>query len=351
MGGLFDAVGGLFGGSVPKSDPAIAASLREQAAIGKEAMNVGNEFWADTADDQNLMDYRANEMYGLDMATRRSNEGFAGQQRGRYQTTFAPIEDRMAQESMSAGGEADMDAASNEAIGSVNAVMDQREAADAENIRSMGGNPMDGASANQRSVNSINRAVATANASGAARRGAKDRGIQLRQNAISVGNNVNNMANQGYGVGLAAGTSAINNSNAGNVLRTARSGNRLQGYGIAMGGQQALASGLGQQQAQQRSLESANRALGASVIGTGIGLAVASDRRAKEDIQMIGKHSNGLNIYTFRYKDKDFGDGVYRGVMADEVEKVRPDCVVPGSDGFMRVNYAKLGMRMERVGD
>jgi hypothetical protein len=32
--------------------------------------------------------------------------------------------------------------------------------------------------------------------------------------------------------------------------------------------------------------------------------------------------------------------------MAQEVEKIRPDAVVEGADGYLRVNYGLLGMRL-----
>jgi hypothetical protein len=35
--------------------------------------------------------------------------------------------------------------------------------------------------------------------------------------------------------------------------------------------------------------------------------------------------------------------------MADEVEKFMPEAVVTGPDGYQRVNYALLGIEMEKV--
>ena len=63
-----------------------------------------------------------------------------------------------------------------------------------------------------------------------------------------------------------------------------------------------------------------------------------SDRRAKKDIEKVGK-AGGHNIYKFRYKA---GGPVQFGVMAQEVEKKRPDAVMTGQDGYKRVNYDAL---------
>jgi len=70
------------------------------------------------------------------------------------------------------------------------------------------------------------------------------------------------------------------------------------------------------------------------------GAWIRSDERVKEDKRKIGK-LEGQNIYEYRYKD----DPTKRkrvGVMAQEVEKKRPDAVRKGPDGVRRVNYGKL---------
>lgn len=63
-----------------------------------------------------------------------------------------------------------------------------------------------------------------------------------------------------------------------------------------------------------------------------------SDRRAKTDIQKVGELDNGLPVYLYRYV---FGGPFHIGVMADEVEKIHPEAVVMGPDGYNRVNYEK----------
>lgn len=83
-----------------------------------------------------------------------------------------------------------------------------------------------------------------------------------------------------------------------------------------------------------------------SVAGKALSLFGMSDRRLKEDIEQVGHYENGLPMYEFRYK----GDPQkWRGVMADDVEKVRPETVRTTLDGFKAVNYSMLGIRMERV--
>nr|WP_236773356.1 tail fiber domain-containing protein [Agrobacterium tumefaciens] len=64
-----------------------------------------------------------------------------------------------------------------------------------------------------------------------------------------------------------------------------------------------------------------------------------SDRRLKRNIKRIGRLSNGLNVYRYRYL---WGKEVHVGLMADEVRRVVPDAVVKHATGFDMVDYSKV---------
>jgi len=70
---------------------------------------------------------------------------------------------------------------------------------------------------------------------------------------------------------------------------------------------------------------------------------VASDIRLKRDIVKVGSLPSGLALYRYRYL---WSDTQYVGVMAQEVQRVMPQAVVRGADGWLRVNYGKLGTRL-----
>jgi hypothetical protein len=71
-----------------------------------------------------------------------------------------------------------------------------------------------------------------------------------------------------------------------------------------------------------------------------------SDVRLKTDIEQVGMTVYGLPLYHFRYKT---GPERFEGVMAQDVLEVMPNAVVTGDDGFYRVNYGRLGIRMTRT--
>jgi len=76
--------------------------------------------------------------------------------------------------------------------------------------------------------------------------------------------------------------------------------------------------------------------------------AFLSDMRLKRDITPVGKRENGLQLYRYRYA---WSNTLYVGVMAQEVLEVAPNAVVRGADGYLRVDYGRLGMRLQRWQD
>ena len=69
-----------------------------------------------------------------------------------------------------------------------------------------------------------------------------------------------------------------------------------------------------------------------------------SDIRLKHDVVLIGHLDNGLGFYRFAYYGSD---KAYVGVLAQEVQSVEPDAVVVGRDGYLRVFYDKLGLKLQ----
>lgn len=77
------------------------------------------------------------------------------------------------------------------------------------------------------------------------------------------------------------------------------------------------------------------------LFGLGGKLIGLSDERAKKNIKKVGE-INGHGLYSYDYK-KGKGDGKHHvGVIAQEVEKTRPDAVSRRPDGLRQVNYGKL---------
>ena len=67
-----------------------------------------------------------------------------------------------------------------------------------------------------------------------------------------------------------------------------------------------------------------------------------SDIALKHDVVLLGHLDNGLGYYRFSYLGSD---KAYVGVIAQEVQAVMPRAVKRGDDGYLRVNYDRLGIK------
>jgi hypothetical protein len=71
-----------------------------------------------------------------------------------------------------------------------------------------------------------------------------------------------------------------------------------------------------------------------------------SDIRLKRDIAQVGELAEGINLYCYRYL---WSDTTYVGVIAQEVAAVKPEAIRRGADGYLRVDYARLGLRLQTL--
>jgi len=73
-----------------------------------------------------------------------------------------------------------------------------------------------------------------------------------------------------------------------------------------------------------------------------------SDIALKHDVVLLGHLDNGLGYYRFSYLGSR---KAYVGVMAQEVERLMPQAVTRGSDGYLRIYYEKLGLTFRTYRD
>ena len=78
--------------------------------------------------------------------------------------------------------------------------------------------------------------------------------------------------------------------------------------------------------------------------GGGRGGGRRSDINVKHDIALLGHLDNGLGLYRFSYNGSN---KAYVGVMAQEVQFVRPDAVNRDRDGTLRVRYDAIGVKFQ----
>jgi hypothetical protein len=82
--------------------------------------------------------------------------------------------------------------------------------------------------------------------------------------------------------------------------------------------------------------------------GGGGGGGRRSDIALKHDIVLLGHLANGLGYYRFSYLGSR---KPYVGVIAQEVQNLVPEAVTRGRDGFLRVYYERLGLKLRTYTD
>jgi hypothetical protein len=161
----------------------------------------------------------------------------------------------------------------------------------------------------------------------------------------------------GFNTGLAANQNAFqqqsyNQMQPINVINALRTGSQVQNPNFVGVPQQANTQGpdlLGattNKYNAQLGASNASNAASSNFMGglMGLGGAIFSDINLKENIKKVGSLDNGLNLYSYNYKDGfDLPTGRQVGVMAQEVEKVIPEAVTE-VNGYKAVRYDMLGV-------
>jgi hypothetical protein len=167
---------------------------------------------------------------------------------------------------------------------------------------------------------------------------------------------------QGFGIGQQARQQALQEqaylrNEPLNTLSAVRTGSQVTGPQFVNSFNQATTAGpdlLGaagmQYNAQMgdfNAKQAAQANLNQGIFSLGSAGIARSDIRTKENIEHIGWLPNGLPVYTYEYKpefrdDPFAGHGKHIGVMAQEVELVKPEAVITNADGYKMVNYGLL---------
>tara|TARA_R110002012_G_scaffold99517_5_gene237549 strand:+ start:2191 stop:3126 length:936 start_codon:yes stop_codon:yes gene_type:complete len=132
-------------------------------------------------------------------------------------------------------------------------------------------------------------------------------------------------------------------------------------YGALTGAEAAVQQGFANQQSaigMDAQMFAANQQMKGQIIGSAIGAAGSvvssmmkppmppgSDRRLKKNINKIGESHSGLNIYSFEYKNPKHGEGLFQGVMSDEI----PQEAVGKRDGYDTVDYSMLDVEFKQI--
>jgi hypothetical protein len=253
---------------------------------------------------------------------------FGSSQQGRYSSTFAPIEDRIAKDAMTWDSDARLESEAGKSRADIVAGAEMAKQAQARQMASMGVNPNSGRFNATTRANELSTQLAAAGAENVTRDTVRNQAIQLRGQAAQVGQQVlgsgaaatglglqatqaqqnatqaahgaasagitlsgqlnatglgaAGVGYQGLGVGLTAGSSAVGNQGAGNQSFIANNGIMNSGFAGGMQGyanQGNILNNLYGSQinawGQQQQANAASSAGTGQMIGTAAGVAAA----------------------------------------------------------------------------
>jgi hypothetical protein len=322
----------------------LAASSREAAQImgqlGREQLGFARAQYADLAP---IVRGLADQQSQAQEEQMRQARDYYGE----LEQVYRPLERGLVREAQEFNTEAAREQLARQAAADASRAFGTTRAASERASASMGINPNSGRFAGMGIQTDLGLTANRAAAMTGARERAENLGYARRLDVAGLGRNLPGVSTAAYGGATGAGSAAAGTYMApGNQFMTGMNQGagtigsglnmRQQGYGNILNTQGSV---YGQQ------LNAQGEIIG-SIAGAGIGLM--SDIRLKTNIELIGIDSHTkLPTYEFAYKAAPTIR--YRGVMAQDVEKVYPQAVVEGTDGYKRVRYDMLGMSMEPV--
>jgi hypothetical protein len=291
------------------------------------------------------------------LARRASDQQFAAQgeqmdmareDRARYLSTFAPVEEGLVRRAQEFDTEAYREQLASQAAADAARAFGSTQAQTARGLARMGVNPGSGAALSR--MNDLGAASMRAGAMTGSRLQSEGEGMNRLYNAAALGRGLPGQTLGAYGGSVGAGSAGMQTAmTAGNQYMAGMG----QGANTIMQGQQMGLQGATSILGNQANLYGQKMGAEGEMLGAALGIGAAyagrpSDRRLKENIELVGRDERTmLPLYEFEYKG---GDGRrFLGVMADDVEKVFPQAVIEMSNGYKAVDYGLLGIEMVEV--
>ena len=356
---------GKSSGSAPAPDPNIGLAQQKLAEISERYLESWEkEVWPAMKEATLKQEVRADEQFALDKAVQEKQMEASDVALKEYQEKGTPLREQLYKQAEVAGSEAEQERQSALAMGDVKSQLDQAKQASAREMQAYGIDPTSGRYRGTANATQVMGAAAGAAAATRARDAAVQLGWAKKMDAAGLaqgqfGNQASatTLGLQAGNQALGAGQTTIANYGAlGSSMNQANMG-AMSGWGqVGQLGVQKYNADVNAYSAQQQANAASSAGFGSALgglIGIGAkmsgigGFAPGSDIRLKTNIERVGTLENGLPVYEWEYKPefKDHemcGYGKFRGVMAQDVEKLIPDAVFIMDNGYKAVDYSKV---------
>lgn len=340
-----------------KKDQAPPPDYKPLSDASAEAARLGNELGRAQLD-ENRRQYDANMAVAKPIIEQQAKTMELAYQQGRenyetFKTEGRPLQQKMRDAALgivSPEQRRQMDEAAVQARADVKQNLDMQRAQTSREMERSGVNPGSARMMAMQGMMDLGAAKASAGATNAGRNAAGDKYYARLGDVYNTYAGLGSNAATFYGVGTQAGSAAAGIQ--GNMGAQYMAGIGA-GNATIMGGRQMAMQGLGNILSAQTSAY-ANSGGGSNMAGIGSLLAggaqawqaYSSDPRLKDKIVQVGSDPRGFGIYEFEYLSAP--GRAWRGVMADEVQRVCPDAVVE-IDGYLAVHYDRIGVPFEEI--
>lgn len=280
----------------------------------------------------------ARQVYGQQMDAQRQQMKQAQDYYDYQQQTFRPVEQGLVRDAERFNTEAYREQLAGQAAAAAGRAFGVQQDMGQRALAARGVNPNSGAALALQAQGNLGLAAQRANAMTGARTQAEQLGFARRMDVTGLGRNLAGASTAAYQGATGAGSAGINTAMAPGDQYSRGMSSAGQTYGGILNSQtSAYNAGMAQQGLDV-----------GGIMQGGAALYMASDRRLKTNIELIGTDpASGFNLYEYEYT---FLPGkTFRGVMADEVEAVMPEAVFTDANGFKSVNYGLIGVEMVEV--
>lgn len=315
----------------PAPDPQIGEAAKMQAQISKEWLDFAREAYGVANDRQVDIDALTKKVTEQQLATQDQANAWAKEDRDRYKTTFQPMEDQYVKDAQDWDSAERQDKMASEAKADVLSSAAQQRQAGQRSMAAMGVSPTSGRFAGVNRAGEVQTGLAAAGAQNTARNQVRSQGMAMKADAINMGKGLPSQAAGSAGLGLTAGSSALNSNLAANASWGSNNAIMTNGFGGAANGYANQANILNQQYqgqlsawATQQQASSSNFGGLMGGIGSMAGMFMSSSKDVKEDKVPVEGALDAVNempVEEWSYKQGEGDGGRHIGAYAEDFQR------------------------------
>lgn len=315
----------------PAPDPQIGEAAKMQAKISEEWLDFAREAYGVANERQIDIDALTKRVTEQQLATQDRANQWAQEDRDRYKTTFQPMEEKYVQDAQNWDSATRREQVASEAKADVLNNAAQQRGATRRSMAAMGVNPNSGRFAGIDRASEAQTGLAAAGAQNTARNQVRSQGMAMRADAINMGKGLPSQAAGSAGLGLTAGSSALNGNLAANASWGSNNAIMTNGFGGAANGYANQANILNQQYqgqlsawATQQQASSSNFGGLMGGIGSMAGMFMSSSKDVKEDKVPVDGALDAINempVEEWSYKQGEGDGGRHIGAYAEDFQR------------------------------